>query len=218
MSQTHQKKAILFDFDGVVVNSEQIYEEYTRDRFLQYGIQIPPSEWSLFKGISTDVFFKLVKSRFLPDIDVRELREEWQVGLRETMRKKLAYTPYFCHFYQKISSYFKTALVTSSQREMIDWIFQNTLIENVFSLIVTADDVKNTKPHAEPYLKASEKLGVAIQDCIVIEDSLRGIKSGKESGAYVIGITTTHSRHEMKDADMVIDSWNDLSLEKLWTI
>jgi sugar-phosphatase len=52
----------------------------------------------------------------------------------------------------------------------------------------------------------------------VIEDSLRGIKSGKESGAFVIAITTTHSRQEMKDADWVIDSWNELSLEKLWTI
>lgn len=218
MSKSFSKKAILFDFDGVIVNSEQIYEAYTRERFLQYGIQIPQSEWSLFKGISCDVFFKLIKSRFLPDIDIRELEQEWQVGLREKIRKDLAYTPYFCHFYQKISSYFQTALVTSSRREMINWIFQNTMIENMFSLIITSDDVKNTKPDAEPYMVASQSLGVDIENCIVIEDSIRGIASGKKAGAYVIAITTTHSREELSNADLVIDSWNTLSLEKLWTL
>ncbi|MDD3806899.1 MAG: HAD family phosphatase [Candidatus Marinimicrobia bacterium] len=218
MVDLFQKKAMLFDFDGVVVNSEQIYEEYTREQFLHYGIQIPPSDWSLFKGISTDVFFKLIKHRYLPDVDIRELEEAWQVGLRKKIREKLAYTPYFCHFYEKIHPYFKTALVTSSRRSMIEWIFQNTIIENVFSLIITSDDVKNTKPHAEPYVTAAQKLGVPIEQCIVIEDSIRGITSGKKSGAFIIAITTSHSREELKDADLIIDSWNELSLEKLWML
>jgi len=218
MKQNRKKKAILFDFDGVVVNSEQIYEEYTRQMFLQYGIHLPDSEWSLFKGISCEVFFRLVKSRYLPDITIQELEEDWQVGLRKMMRHKLSYTPSFQDFYNQISPHFETALVTSSRREMMDWIFINTNIQNTFSLIITSDDVRNTKPDAEPYLKACDMLGIDIKDCIVIEDSLRGVASGKNSGAYVIAITTTHNRNELKTADMVIDRWDELSVEKLWNL
>ncbi len=218
MKQKNKKKALLFDFDGVVVNSEEIYEEYTRDMFIQYGIHLPSSEWSLFKGISRDVFFRLVKSRYLPDITIQELEEDWQVGLREKMKQKLAYTPSFMNFYRQVSPHFETALLTSSRRDMIDWIFLNTKIQNTFSLIITSDDVRNTKPDAEPYLKACEMLGFCIGDCIVIEDSLRGVASGKNSGAFVIAITTTHNRNELKAADMVIDSWDELSVEKLWNL
>jgi len=218
MTLKQNKRAILFDFDGVVVNSEQIYEEYTRNMFLQYGIHLPSSEWSLFKGISCEVFFRLVKSRYLPDITIQELEEDWQVGLREMMKQKLSYTPSFLEFYHQISPHFKTALVTSSRREMMNWIFINTNIQNTFSLIITSDDVQNTKPDAEPYLKACKMLGISIKDCIVIEDSLRGVASGKNSGAFVIAITTTHNRNELKAADMVIDSWDELSVEKLWNL
>jgi len=101
---------------------------------------------------------------------------------------------------------------------MVHWIFDNTDIENSFSLIITADDVKKTKPDAEPYLTASRKLGVNIEECIVIEDSQRGVRSGKESGAFVIAITTSHSRDELKSADLVIDSWKELTPEFLWTL
>jgi beta-phosphoglucomutase-like phosphatase (HAD superfamily) len=218
MSLYIPSKAILFDFDGVVVNTEQLYEAYTRKRFLQYGIHIPSSEWSLFKGISCDVFFQLIKNRYLPEVNIHELEQEWQIGLREHIRTEICYTPGFCDFYYQISSYFKTALVTSSRRDMVHWIFDNTDIENSFSLIITADDVKKTKPDAEPYLTASRKLGVNIEECIVIEDSQRGVRSGKESGAFVIAITTSHSRDELKSADLVIDSWKELTPEFLWTL
>lgn len=218
MSQHTPPKALLFDFDGVVVNTESIYEAYTRERFLQYGIQLPPSEWSLFKGISCDLFFQLIKSRYLPEVNIDDLEQEWQIGLREKIRKDIRYTPGFCDLFDQISSHFKTALVTSSRREMVQWIIDNTEIGNHFSLMITADDVKRTKPDAEPYLTASEKLNVDIRHCIVIEDSLRGVSSGKESGAFVIAITTTHAREELQAADLVIDAWEELTPEVLWAL
>ena len=209
------KKAILFDFDGVVVNSEPSYEKVIRNMFKKYNISLKPSDWAIFRGLSRDVFFDIVLKKYILNINRELLEKEFHQTLLTEMKETIIYIPGFLEFYNLVGKYYSTALVTSTSSELMDWIFKNTKIVNDFSPVITANDVVNTKPHPEPYLAAAGILNIPISNCIVIEDSVNGVKSAKRSGAKVIGITTGFSSLELQEADFVIDSYNELDLNKL---
>jgi sugar-phosphatase len=76
--------------------------------------------------------------------------------------------------------------------------------------MVTCSDVKNGKPHPEPYLKGAAALGVAAVDCVVVEDAPAGIRSGKAAGARVIAVQTTAAKIELRDADWIVGSCVDI--------
>lgn len=211
----NNKKAILFDFDGVVVNSEPSYEKVIRKMFKKHNVSLKPSDWASFRGLSRNGFFKLVLEKYIFNTNRELLEKEFHQKLLEEMKDTIIYIPGFLKFYKLVSKKYSTALVTSTSSELMDWIFKNTKIANKFSPVITADDVKNAKPHPEPFIKAAKILNIPISDCIVIEDSLNGVKSAKRSGAKVIGITTGFCASELQDADLVIDSYEGLNLEKL---
>jgi beta-phosphoglucomutase-like phosphatase (HAD superfamily) len=77
--------------------------------------------------------------------------------------------------------------------------------------MITAHEVHNTKPHPEPYLNAANQIGIPIEKCVVIEDSVNGIRSGKAAGAKVIGITTTFPAEVIKEADLIIESYDEIN-------
>lgn len=211
----NNKKAILFDFDGVVVNSEPSYEKVIKKMFKKHNVSLRQSDWASFRGLSRDGFFELVLEKYIFNTSRELLEEEFHQELLVEMKETIIYIPGFLEFYKLVSKKYFTALVTSTSFELMDWIFKNTKIANNFSPVITADDVKNTKPHPEPFTKAAKILNIPISDCIVIEDSLNGVESAKKSGAKVIGITTGFSSSELQDADLVIDSYEELNLERL---
>lgn len=210
-----KKNAILFDFDGVVVNSEQSYEKVIRKMFKRHNVTLKSSDFTIFRGLSLDVFFNLILEEYIFNTSRELLEEEFNQELLEEIKETIIYIPGFLKFYELVSQKYSTALVTSTSFELMDWIFRNTKIVNTFSPVITANDVTNTKPHPEPYLKAAKILNLPISDCIVIEDSINGVKSAKKSGAKVIGITTGFTAFDLQNADLVIDSYEELNLEKL---
>ena len=78
------------------------------------------------------------------------------------------------------------------------------------AVLITADDVRNGKPHPEGFLLAAHALGAAPTSCVVVEDSPAGVAAGKASGALVLAVTTTHSAELLAGADLVVGSLSDL--------
>ena len=209
------EKAILFDFDGVVANSEPSYGEVIRKMFKKHNVSLKSSDWAEFRGLSRDVFFNIVLEKYIFNTNRELLEEEFNQALLIEMKDTIIYIPGFLEFYNLVNKHFSTALVTSTSSDLMNWIFKNTKIVNNFYPVITADNVNNTKPHPEPYLKAAKILNIPISNCIVIEDSVNGVKSAKKSGAKVIGITTGFSSSKLQSADLIIDFYNELDLEKL---
>ena len=110
-----------------------------------------------------------------------------------------------------INDEFKDLIVTSTGRDVMEWTFENVPVDNIFSGMITAFEVENTKPHPEPYLKGAEAIGIPIEKCVVIEDSVNGIRAGKASGAKVIGIATTFPRDVIHEADLIIESYDEIN-------
>jgi HAD superfamily hydrolase (TIGR01509 family) len=107
------------------------------------------------------------------------------------------------------------AIATSAPRENVDFTLRHTATKKFFSTILDESFVTHGKPDPEIYLKTAAAIGFKPEQCIVLEDSLSGVKSGKAAGCKVIGITTTHTREELTETDLIIDNFVGLDPSKL---
>ncbi len=190
--------------DGVVVDSERLYSTTEAQFLSEYGIKFETKDWDFIKGCTESQFYDLVYSRFSPDVDRDVLIKQGREYLKKTFTKHLKYMDGFLDLYNKIKSNYKIALVTSTHKEMVEHVDTILNIKNKFDVVVVSEDCPKHKPFPDPYQIAMKKLKVMASDCIVIEDSIQGIKSGKASGAKVAGLVGSFEEKRLKAADYVI--------------
>jgi beta-phosphoglucomutase len=109
----------------------------------------------------------------------------------------------------------KIALATSSRQEKMKLVLQLTNLLPYFDVIVTGDLVNRSKPAPDIFLKVAEKLQLKPCECVVIEDAANGVKAAKNAGMKCVAITTTHTEDLLQQADLVIDSYEKLDLQKI---
>jgi len=210
-------KAFLFDFDGVVVQSEDVYDRATKKLGELYGVEIPPPFYEANRGIAENLFYERFKSAFDLEVDLETLQGNGRRLLWSEFSASVQYTPGFQQFYTKIRRHIpRVALVTATPRPLIDEIFEISNIQVQFDTIVTSSDVAQTKPAPDPYLKACAFFKVDPGSVMVVEDSPTGLRSATAAGCQTIGITTSCSRESLKEANFVVDSFGEL--EQLLTI
>ena len=211
---TDNIQAIIFDMDGVIVDSEPLHLQTEQMIFKQHGIEAPWSEWNKFTGLPDPVIFQYIVDNFSDGTySVDELLNAKYNIFLTLLYEKLQPIPGaldFIHWARK--HYEKLALTTSSNKEIQQTVFKIFGLYSLFDVIITGDIIQHSKPHPEPYLKTVEALKLSAQMCMVLEDSLNGVKSAKEAGCYVVGITTTFSEEELLSAgaDFVIEKFSSL--------
>ena len=210
-------QAILFDFDGVVVQSEAVYDRATTRLGKHYHVEIPEPFFGANRGIAEQIFYERFKSAFELDVDLKQLMEIGREILWEEFSDSVHYTPGFQQFFAKIRHSIKhVALVTATPRPLLLEVLQNSKINVDFDHIVTSSDVARNKPAPDPYLKACELLGVIPEQALVIEDSPTGLRSAQAAGCQTVGITTSCGPEALKEANFIVDSFG--KLEELLTI
>ena len=211
-SRYHFKiKAVIFDMDGVITNTMpdhyrawvRILKDYAvhvsfldiysregqrcidsvQELCAAYGRVVTASKAAQILKSKEEYFKKIVKLRFIP-------------GARRFLKSL-----YFANF--------KLALVTGTSRDELHRILPE-YIYKLFSVIVTGSDVKNGKPHPEPYLKALKKLDIDPQEAIVIENAPFGIESAQKAGLYSLALETSLPKSYLKKADAVFASIKEL--------
>ena len=211
-------KAIIFDMDGVIVDSEPLHDEARRITCEKYRIKCPPRETghNNFRGKPVSEIFKYIVREYNKndDISVDELADYKTKIFLEIASEKLQPIPGVLEFIKKCrDKYNKLALTTSAREEVKKLVFEKFDLSDYFDAIVTREEIKNGKPHPEPFLKTVSKIGVPAEDCLVIEDSYNGIISASKAGCVTMGITTYFNKEKLKDAgaDYVVDSFIELS-------
>jgi len=204
-------KAILFDLDGVVINSEHLYEKVERLMFDQYGIVISEKEQKGLKGTTEEDFYNYIEERFHPNWDRKKLIKEGRELLTELFSRDVKCMPGFFSLIDRFHGRYRLGLVTSTRRQLLEQIFQVVPIEGLFQEIISANDISHGKPHPEPYLEMMKRLHVTPDEVIVIEDSIHGITSAKASGAICIALEGSFSREELHSADHVVESLNEIN-------
>ncbi len=211
------KKAFIFDMNGVIVNDERIHQESWRKISQKYGFKLTEDQFKhhVFGHTEKDTFNYLFQRNLTDDELEPYLNERVKIAI-DLYKSQIELTDGLLDFLNDLQKHeIPTAIATSARIPYTNFVLDTLNIRPYFKGIVTAEDIEKSKPDPEIYLKAAKKINVLPGDCVAIEDSLSGIKSAKSAGMFIVGITTTHDRNELKLADRVVDSFSELSVESL---
>jgi beta-phosphoglucomutase len=211
-----KKFGVIFDMDGVIVDSNPYHKIALKDFCSSHGYEL--SDEKLLKRIYgrtnrdwlTELFGKL------PEDQLAEYAEEKESLYRKLFNDDIKPVKGLIKFLDLLDAHkILRAIGTSAPRTNVDFTLTKTNTVKYFPTILNDTFVTHSKPNPEIYLKSAEALGLPNSQCIVIEDSLSGVEAGQRAGSKVVGITTTHSREELKHCDLVIDDFEGLGIEAL---
>lgn len=204
-------QAVLFDYDGVLVNSMPSHVRAWQHVFKGYGFDVEPEEVLLAEGSPAPDLAREICSRRNLSLTGEEIRN--LVVKKQTFYRQVTTARVQDGAEALLSALLEAgkqlALVTGSERENIEQTLPKKFTQ-LFDAIVTGDDVQNGKPAPEPYLKAAEKIGLKPAKCLVIENAPYGIEAARRAGMAVVALTTTLKRHQIPGANWYADDLQDL--------
>ncbi len=207
-------KTILFDMDGVVIDSERLHLRAMGLTLEQHGIEYTESFLNGYVGRSDESFFGYVHKNMDDSHSVEELIDEKNAFFEELI-KELEYVEGFTDFIQSVKTMnLQTGLVTSSSLFTVQKVDKQRDVTSFFDIVITEEDSLKHKPNPEPYLLALEHLKAEGKSTLIIEDSINGIIAGKAAGCKVAGITTSFNAKTLEDAgaDYVIERFSELDI------
>jgi HAD superfamily hydrolase (TIGR01509 family) len=202
----HEVKALIFDMDGVLINSSREHIKAWKFAVESYGYSFDIDFSYVYGRKGRDIVREIV-----PGTDEKEIREMEELAERRfreiyKVRSFDDVLPFIEHTKKRGK---RTALVTSAPRANIELVLSSLNLE--FDAIVSAEDVTKGKPDPEPYLRALEKLGARREECVIFEDSFAGIESAIRAGIDVIGVASTSRREDLERLGIkAIESFSEL--------
>lgn len=216
MKMNREFDAFIFDFDGVIVDSEPLHAIAKRNTLDGFLIRYPLTLFADFKG-RTDVDFFDYVARELSGgrVDSAELgayKQKEYIKLFEDVPLVPGIKDFIRFSRKRVK---KLGLATSATGRDFSLAANKYQIRTWFDVIITGDDTKRHKPDPEPFLKAISELSVPVDNILVIEDSPNGIKSARAANCTVVAITTSFKSNELylAGADLVVGSFQELELE-----
>jgi HAD superfamily hydrolase (TIGR01509 family) len=209
-------EAFIFDMDGVLVDTEPLHVEAERMTCQHFGIVCPLTEWNNFKGQTAISIANYILTNYGAEsgITAEDFVNQKTASFLELARTKMTPIAGSREFILKVRSIFpKLALTTSSKQVIQRLVFERLVLNGLFDVIVTAEEVKQGKPNPEPYLITLKKLGLTGEQCVVIEDSNNGIISARLAGCRTIGITTSCDEQvlEKAEASLIVQDFAGLT-------
>lgn len=200
-------EAVIFDLDGVLVESAPVVEaswsRWAGDRGVDFGALRPVLHGRPGRELVIEFAPHLDADEEVAVITEYEMAEEAALSPIPGARECMDAAP-------------RWAIATSGGRELALGRLR-AVGHPIPDVFVSADDITRGKPHPEPYLKAAERLGVAPERCLVIEDAPAGVTAGKAAGMRVVAVTTSHDADALAEADAVYDSMDALRRAELGT-
>jgi HAD superfamily hydrolase (TIGR01509 family) len=211
-------KALIFDFDGLIIDSESTDFSAWQETYRDYGLELAFDQWLQSVGSAADHFDPYMA--LVEATDHRVTRDEvfaaqtrrWMAltsqqpllpGVREVMREAHALG-------------LGLAIASSARRPWVDGHLERFGLADAFDHICTAEDVQHTKPEPDLFLAALQRLGVRANQAIVFEDSANGVLAAQRAGIFTVAVPNPMTRHLAVDgADMVLEGLDQMSLTDL---
>lgn len=203
-------KSVLFDFDGVLVDTEGVYTDFWNAVDLRYPTHIDGFALKIKGTTLPNILSTYFDKRVHPDIlsMLSGLEENMTYNMFDGAERLLA---------SLAENGIRSAIVTSSNKPKMDFVFKvQPAFKKYVGVLVTDEDVTASKPDPQGYLLAARRLGVSPDECVVIEDSINGLKAGCASGARVVGLATTNTRSDIESlSDIVADDISGIDVAVL---
>lgn len=211
-------KAIIFDLEGVVADTQHIWDEEGR-RLLSSRALALPAPWADFQarlaGQSLLEGAQYIKEYFGLPVDAAVLADERLVTVRELFVADISFVPGFRELWDALpGASYRTGVATALHPTLFAVVKDRLQLETYFGqhLYSIADVGWKSKPDPAVFLYAAEKLGVLPEQCVVIEDAPNGIVAARRAGMKTVGFSRTLGREHVSDADMVVDDLKDAAL------
>jgi len=214
---TDHLQGIIFDMDGVLVDSEFWINKAACLMFKQRGCVVKSADFTEFIGTGENRYLGGVAKKYDLAIDIELAKKETYDIYLEIIKGKLVSLPGVHDFIHQVKeSGFKIALATSADmRKAQGNLMEISLHDSVFDAIVTGEDVENKKPAPDIFLKAAKLLNIPPQYCLVVEDAITGVTAAKAAGAKCLALTTSFTAVELGDADFCAKNLGDVPEDAL---
>lgn len=181
-------EAVLFDMDGLILDSERVYDRAMAMAGNSLGYVLDENFLKKTRGVNAGLFAQIIHGEFGEDFPLEKFRGRYKEIIWEIFQKEgLGIKPGFKELHQYLTKKkLKYCLATSTNRQMTEKLLHIAGIRDIFYSIICGDEVKLGKPHPEIYQKAAAALGIMPAGCLVLEDSVNGIKAGHEAGCRVV--------------------------------
>ena len=206
-------KAILMDFNGVIIDDEQIQLDVIRDLLKADGVEISDEQYFANLGMDDHTFVATAYENAgkMPETNkVLEITQQKTQKWREIVVNDIPLFSGAEDFIRKSAREFEIGLVSMAKREEIEFVLETTGLKRCFSVIVSAEEVTNCKPDPECYRKAFQQidlvriakghLPMTHDECVVIEDSPAGVMAGRNADLPVLGVANTVSARRLRRA------------------
>jgi HAD superfamily hydrolase (TIGR01509 family) len=214
-------QAIIFDMDGVLIDSEPIHYNADTEIFNHLGIVLSHEDRSIFVGMGAEGVYSWLKERYLLAQSLEELLDfDNQFRLDFFRSHELSAIPGIPRLLRALQTHgLPMAVASSSVRSHVDYILSALGLSGFFTITLAGDEVEHTKPDPGLFLKAAELLNVAPENCLVIEDSKNGIIAAKAAGMRCVAYAN-QSVQSIGDVNVsrIIHSFEELTPEILFSI
>ena len=187
-------KAIFWDNDGILVDTEHLYFQATRETMATAGVALSDEdhvEFFLRQGTGA---WHLAEARGLSADAIVQLRDERNALYSRLLRAEARPIAGVADVLEALRGKYVMGIVTSSRKDHFDVIHETSGLLKYFDFVLTSGDFPRVKPHPDPYLMAIERSGVAPDECIAIEDSERGLEAATLAGIRCLAIPTALTR------------------------
>lgn len=211
-------KAVIFDMDGVIIDSEPLHNKAYHDMFDEIGIDVSAEMYQSFTGQSTINICKRLCDHF----NLKQSPESL-VSLKRKHYKRFFERDSELALIDGVLDLIKdyhnngVTLVLGSSASMggINQIFERFNLDQYFKAKFSGGDLKQSKPHPEIFIKSAEATGFNREECLVIEDSTNGVEAAKAAGIFCVGYDSFHSKNQdYSKADMVISDFKEIAYSK----
>jgi HAD superfamily hydrolase (TIGR01509 family) len=215
-------QTVIFDMDGVIVDTEPVHHYAYQQHFKQLNIDVSPEMYASFTGNSTKNIYERLKGIYNLEADVQSLVETKRTLFNNAFDSKEDL--YLLEGVEDLIIELHTkgiqlVLASSSANVTIERVFTRFDLHRYFTFKVSGEDFPNSKPHPAIFQHAAFLAQTPVENCIVIEDSTNGIKASKAAGIYCVGYKSLHSKlQDYSLADKVISHFSELNYATIRTL
>ncbi len=220
-------KAIIFDFDGVIADTEPLHLKAFQLTLQDHGIELSDEEYfTRYLAYDDKTLFKeLLKDRNIEhdDSKIADFMSQKSRHFESVLKGNILIIEGVPEFISKVKSSYPLSIGSGALRAEIIEILEYAGLKDDFKIIVSADDTEKCKPDPEVYLRVLRELNtlssvsdeILAHECLVIEDSTSGIQAAHSAGMRCLAITNSYSAAELSDADLVVDSLKEISTKDI---
>lgn len=221
-----QLKALIFDFDGVIADTEPLHFAGLRQTLSEIGIELTESEYyAEYLGYDDHGCFVAALTTHERDTDqdtIGRLMKRKADAYLESVKHHQVLFPGIQEFVREAARSYPLAIASGALRHEIEYILESAGLRSAFRHITSAEDVTKGKPDPQPFLNALKGLqqqdrSISASACLVIEDSIPGIRGAKAAGMKVLAVANTHTVQDLREAHAIAHSLKDTSLVDLRT-